>query len=52
MAETETTGVATTLPLMAKLCIRSPEEEVTDSLRKRPYFGLRSMPGGDAWSRS
>lgn len=41
------TGVATTLPLMAKLCIRS-SEEVTDSLRKRPYFGLRSMPGGAA----
>lgn len=50
-AEDETTGVATTLPLMAKLCIRS-SEEVTDSLRKRPYFGLRSMPGGAAWSRS
>lgn len=45
--EEETTGVATTLPLMAKLCIRS-SEEVTDSLRKRPYFGLRSMPGGAA----
>lgn len=45
------TGVATTLPLMAKLCIRS-SEEVTDSLRKRPYFGLRSMPGEAAWSRS
>lgn len=41
------TGVATTLPLMARLCIRS-SEEVTDSLRKRPYFGLRSMPGGAA----
>lgn len=41
------TGVATTLLLMAKLCIRS-SEEVTDSLRKRPYFGLRSMPGGVA----
>lgn len=49
--EEGTTGVATTLPLMAKLCIRS-SEEVTDSLRKRPYFGLRSMPGGAAWSRS
>lgn len=45
--EEETTGVATTLPLMARLCIRS-SEEVTDSLRKRPYFGLRSMPGGAA----
>lgn len=45
--EEETTGVATTLPLIAKLCIRS-SEEVTDSLRKRPYFGLRSMPGGAA----
>lgn len=45
------TGVAITLPFMAKLCIRS-SEEVTDSLRKRPYFGLRSMPGGAAWSRS
>lgn len=45
--EEGTTGVATTLPLMAKLCIRS-SEEVTDSLRKRPYFGLRSMPGGAA----
>jgi len=43
----ETTGVATTLPLMAKLCIRS-SEEVTDSLRKRPYFGFWSMPGGAA----
>lgn len=42
--EEGTTGVATTLPLMAKLCIRS-SEEVTDSLRKRSYFGLRSMPG-------
>lgn len=41
----EGTGVATTLPLIARLCIRS-SEEVTDSLRKRPYFGLRSMPGG------
>lgn len=41
------TGVATTLPLMVKLCIRS-SEEVTDSLRKRPYLGLRSMPGGAA----
>lgn len=42
-----TTGVAITLPLMAKLCIRSSEEEeVTESLRKRPYFGLSSMPGG------
>lgn len=50
-AEEGTTGVATTLPLMAKLCIRS-SEEVTDSLRKRSYFGLRSMPGGAAWSRS
>lgn len=49
--EEGTTGVATTLPLMAKLCIRS-SEEVTDSLRKRPYFGLRSMPGGAARSRS
>lgn len=49
--EEGTTGVATTLPLMAKLCIRS-SEEVTDSLRKRPYFGLRSIPGGAAWSRS
>lgn len=49
--EEETTGVATTLPLMARLCIRS-SEEVTDSLRKRPYFGLRSMPGGAARSRS
>lgn len=46
-AEEETTGVATTLLLMAKLCIRS-SEEVTDSLRKRSYFGLRSMPGGAA----
>ena len=46
-AEEGTTGVATTLPLMTKLCIRS-SEEVTDSLRKRPYFGLRSMPGGAA----
>lgn len=45
--EEGTTGVATTLPLMARLCIRS-SEEVTDSLRKRPYFGLRSMPGGAA----
>lgn len=45
--EEGTTGVATTLPLIAKLCIRS-SEEVTDSLRKRPYFGLRSMPGGAA----
>ncbi len=45
--EEGTTGVATTLPLMAKLCIRS-SEEVTDSLRKRSYFGLRSMPGGAA----
>lgn len=44
-AEEGTTGVATTLLLMAKLCIRS-SEEVTDSLRKRSYFGLRSMPGG------
>lgn len=43
--EEGTTGVATILPLMARLCIRS-SEEVTDSLRKRPYFGLRSMPGG------
>ncbi|TNN43521.1 hypothetical protein EYF80_046275 [Liparis tanakae] len=43
----ETTGVATTLPLMARLCIRS-SEEVTDSLRKRPYFGFWSMPGGAA----
>ena len=43
-AEEGTTGVATTLPLMAKLCIRS-SEEVTESLRKRPYFGLSSMPG-------
>lgn len=42
--EEGTTGVATILPLMARLCIRS-SEEVTDSLRKRPYFGLRSMPG-------
>lgn len=42
-----TTGVATTLLLMVKLCIRS-SEEVTDSLRKRPYFGLRSMPGDAA----
>lgn len=42
--EEGTTGVATTLPLIAKLCIRS-SEEVTDSLRKRPYLGLRSMPG-------
>lgn len=49
--EEGTTAVATTLPLMAKLCIRS-SEEVTDSLRKRPYFGLRSMPGGAARSRS
>lgn len=49
--EEGTTGVATTLPLMAKLCIRS-SEEVTDSLRKRSYFGLRSMPGEAAWSRS
>lgn len=50
VTEEETTGVATTLPLMAKLCSRSSEEEeeVTDSLRKRPYFGLRSMPGGAA----
>lgn len=46
-AEEGTTGVATTLLLMAKLCIRS-SEEVTDSLRKRSYFGLRSMPGGAA----
>ena len=46
-AEERTTGVATTLPLMARLCIRS-SEEVTDSLRKRSYFGLRSMPGGAA----
>lgn len=46
-AEERTTGVATTLLLMAKLCIRS-SEEVTDSLRKRSYFGLRSMPGGAA----
>lgn len=46
-AEEDTTGVATTLLLMAKLCIRS-SEEVTDSLRKRSYFGLRSMPGGAA----
>lgn len=45
--EEGTTDVATTLPVMAKLCIRS-SEEVTDSLRKRPYFGLRSMPGGAA----
>lgn len=45
--EEGTTGVATTLLLMAKLCIRS-SEEVTDSLRKRSYFGLRSMPGGAA----
>lgn len=49
--EDGTTGVATTLPLMAKLCIRS-SEEVTDSLRKRSYFGLRSMPGGAVWSSS
>lgn len=48
-AEEGTIGVATTLPLMAKLCIRS-SEEVTDSLRKRPYLGLRSMPGEAAWS--
>lgn len=48
-AEAGTIGVATTLPLMAKLCIRS-SEEVTDSLRKRPYLGLRSMPGEAAWS--
>lgn len=47
--EAGTIGVATTLPLMAKLCIRS-SEEVTDSLRKRPYLGLRSMPGEAAWS--
>lgn len=40
-----TTGVATTLPLMAMLCMRS-SEEVTESLRKRPYFGLCSMPRG------
>lgn len=46
--EEGTIGVATTLPLMAKLCIRS-SEEVTDSLRKRPYLGLRSMPGEAAW---
>lgn len=46
-AEEGTTGVATTLLLMANLCIRS-SEEVTDSLRKRSYFGLRSMPGGAA----
>lgn len=50
-AEEGTTGVATTLLLMAKLCMRS-SEEVTDSLRKRSYFGLRSMPGGAARSRS
>lgn len=49
--EEGTTGVATTLPLMARLCIRS-SEEVTDSLRKRSYFGLRSMPRGAARSRS
>ena len=46
-----TTGVATTtFPLMAKLCIRS-SEEVTESLRKRPYLGLSSMPGEAAQSR-
>lgn len=49
-AEERTTGVATTLPLIAKLCIRS-SEEVTEALRKRPYFGLSSMPGGAAGSR-
>lgn len=48
-AEEGTIDVATTLPLMARLCIRS-SEEVTDSLRKRPYLGLRSMPGEAAWS--
>lgn len=42
------TAVATTFPLMAKLCIRS-SEEVTESLRKRPYLGLSSMPGRTAW---
>lgn len=49
-AEDGTIGMATTLPLIAKLCIRS-SEEVTDSLRKRPYLGFRSMPGEAAWSR-
>lgn len=44
------TAVATTFPLMAKLCIRS-SEEVTESLRKRPYLGLSSMPGRTAWCR-
>lgn len=44
------TVVATTFPLMAKLCIRS-SEEVTESLRKRPYLGLSSMPGRTAWFR-
>lgn len=44
------TVVATTFPLMAKLCIRS-SEEVTESLRKRPYLGLSSMPGRTAWCR-
>ena len=42
--EEGTTGVAATLPLMAKLCIRS-SAEVTESLRKRSYFGFSSMPG-------
>lgn len=41
------TDVATTFPLMAKLWIRS-SEEVTESLRKRPYLGLSSMPGRTA----
>ncbi|KAF5885696.1 uncharacterized protein DAT39_022665 [Clarias magur] len=41
------TDVATTFPLMAKLWIRS-SEEVTESLRKRPYLGLSSMPGRPA----
>ncbi len=48
--EEEATGVATTFPLMARLCIRS-SEEVTESFRKRPYFGLSSMPGGAVQSR-
>lgn len=50
-ADEGATGVATTtFPLMAKLCIRS-SEEVTESLRKRPYLGLSSMPGEAARSR-